>query len=663
LGKIPVVHIPNIPISGSPWGQSDIYDIIPLNREFNEKMTEISDILNYHCVDDETEVLTSSGWKHRWEVEDGDTILTLNPETNHIEWQEAVFNEFDFDGNLIKWDNHIDALTTPGHRWLAERRIGRDRRFEREFVRTSEAAAGERSVQQLTQGSRIVLGGGAATEFTEVPKFDDHLVELVAWWVTEGCVQSLPSGNRISYLHQSAKANPEYVDDIRRLAAYWQACGFTMTEQRERPNGVVGWYLGTALTEMLTRVAPGKGITPEFVTSLTHSQAVRFHEILLQADGTGTAWYQDDPGRVDGFQMLCAMLGKRTNHYVNNRGNGVVLQYKKPTILAEHTPGAEQRYTGKVWCPTVANGTWMARRNGVTYWTGNSAPVTIMTGARASDLVKNANRMWSGLPKDAKVYNLEMATTGFTLPMDYVQALKRAMHEMVNIPESALGQMQPISNTSGVALSIQYQPLMNRYGLKKIQYTEGLKQINELVILTAAIFRPDLLMYAPGEGASPDLDQPIELDPTDPVTYMTTVHWPDPLPVDKLIKLNEEQAKMMLGLQSKRGALRELGEEFPNDKVEEIFEERRRDIEEQGALDYLQAQVSQAIMLLTGMVPGQDGAPSAGGGDAGPSQGAGGEPNPNTGISLSIMEDIMNRLNQQAYGANVPLRTTPDADD
>ena len=29
-------------------------------------------------------------------------------------------------------------------------------------------------------------------------------------------------------------------------------------------------------------------------------------------------------------------------------------------------------YTGKVWCPTTPNGTWLARRNGKVYFTGNS---------------------------------------------------------------------------------------------------------------------------------------------------------------------------------------------------------------------------------------------------------------------------------------------------
>jgi hypothetical protein len=50
LGVIPVIHIPNIPVASSPWGLSDIQDIIGLNREYNEKATEVSDIINYHSA-------------------------------------------------------------------------------------------------------------------------------------------------------------------------------------------------------------------------------------------------------------------------------------------------------------------------------------------------------------------------------------------------------------------------------------------------------------------------------------------------------------------------------------------------------------------------------------------------------------------------------------
>jgi len=48
IGEIPVVHIPNYPLSGESYGISDMVDIIELNRELNEKATDISDVISYH---------------------------------------------------------------------------------------------------------------------------------------------------------------------------------------------------------------------------------------------------------------------------------------------------------------------------------------------------------------------------------------------------------------------------------------------------------------------------------------------------------------------------------------------------------------------------------------------------------------------------------------
>ena len=666
IGVIPVVHIPNSTISSSPWGQSDIWDIISLNRELNEKMTEVSDIVNYHaCVDDQTEVLTASGWKKYTDVADGETILTLNAETNAIQWQEATFNSFQYQGNLIKWDNHIDALTTPTHRSLAERRFGRNREYIREMARTLEPGAGERSVPNLPQGSKIVLGGGVPTQFTTIQKFADEFVDLIGWWVTEGCVTTLPSGSKISFVHQSNKVNASYVDDIRRLALYWNAEGYTFTEQRERDNGVVGWYLGTALTEMLLSVCPDKGLPAEFLTNLTYHQAERLLNVLLAADGTKTGtrdiWYQNDTGRRDGFQMLSAMLGRRTRSFDNNLGHGVVDTYRKNTVLAEHTVerATEVAYDGIVWCPTVENGIWFARRNGVTFWTGNS-PVTIVTGAKINQLERGPKKVWAGLPKDANVYNLE-SRGEMAGALEYIQFIKRAMHEITGVPETALGQMQPISNTSGVALAIQYQPMMNRYNMKKIHFSKGLEQINELIIRTAAVFLPEMLQYNPTLSMELTRDQLPALDPRDPNTYRTECHWPEPLPVDVLIKLNEVQSKMALGLESKLGALRILGEEFPNEKMQEIFEELEKDALDQGALDMLRAQISQAVMLATGMIPGPDGTTqiaSAGGSDVS-TAGQGGAPLPGTQIG-NVEGELINKLVQRAYGARFAQRRVPD---
>ena len=101
-----------------------------------------------------------------------------------------------------------------------------------------------------------------------------------------------------------------------------------------------------------------------------------------------------------------------------------------------------------------------------------------------------------------------------------------------------------------------------------------------------------------------------DLDPSDPVTYDLDIVWPPPLPVDIVIKLNEIMMKMQLGLESKRGALLDLGEQFPDEKRQELFEEQMVEARMDGAGSILRAQIAAAVMELTGMVPGPDGTPT-----------------------------------------------------
>jgi hypothetical protein len=292
----------------------------------------------------------------------------------------------------------------------------------------------------------------------------------------------------------------------------------------------------------------------------------------------------------------------------------------------------------------------------------HAAPVTIITGAKASQLERGPKKVWAGLPKDASVFNLE-SSGNMAGALEYITFIKRSMHEMTGVPETALGQFQPVSNTSGVALAIQYQPMMNRFMMKKVHFTKGLERVNEIIIRTAAVFEPQMLQYDPSKAAMPERDQATALDPADPLTYKTMVHWPEPLPVDQLIKLNEVQAKMALGLESKRGALRLLGEEFPNEKMDEIFEELQDDAVDQGALDMLRAQISQAVMLATGMIPGSDGPEMASAGGANVSS-TGGSPDsggPMPGAMVTPQEEQMvNQLVAKAYGARFAQRRVPD---
>jgi len=291
----------------------------------------------------------------------------------------------------------------------------------------------------------------------------------------------------------------------------------------------------------------------------------------------------------------------------------------------------------------------------------HSAPITVVTGAKTSQLEKGPRKTWT-LPKDARVENLQ-SLVDLSGPLGYMDVIKRVMHEMTGVPEQALGQMQPISNTSGVALHIQYQPLMNRYNMKKLQFSSGFQRINEIVLLTLFQKEPWTLQYDMNEGGRPEDGALLILDPADPNTYETSVHWPPPLPVDILVKLNEIMAKMNLGLESKRGALRDLGEEFPEEKMAEIFAELIEDQKEAAALQLRQAATTMAVYLLTGMPPeGQgnvgeeDSATVTSAGDS--SQGSTGAPAPPSPEVVNIAQQLV----EEAYGTKLAQYRNPSND-
>jgi hypothetical protein len=48
-GFIPFVHVPNLPLANDSWGQSDLVDVIPINREIDERVSDVADVIRFHA--------------------------------------------------------------------------------------------------------------------------------------------------------------------------------------------------------------------------------------------------------------------------------------------------------------------------------------------------------------------------------------------------------------------------------------------------------------------------------------------------------------------------------------------------------------------------------------------------------------------------------------
>jgi hypothetical protein len=387
-------------------------------------------ILGHMCVDEETQILTKRGWLSGDDLAEGDVTLTLNHQTGLSEWQpvSAVHRYDVIDERLrsIEARSH-SSLTTANHRWPVVT-AGHGKRV----WRTSE-----------TLNTNCLLPTSAPNaDLPAEPKWSDELVELVAWFYTEGTDHE--SGSITIY--QSAVANPGHVATLRktlralagesvdqlhtssratgRSVCSFQNCswpvhsgalcnahrsqqkagielrpvrrssehpGFddrTSIAWRESQHGdMVRFNLNKRLADEIRVLAPGKVPTVEFLTSLTRSQLELFIDRSVDGDGcrvsNGEQFHQADPARSEAFELACIISGRSVTTGISHSTGGFkdsirhqVLTRRSETTHIGRADTEWISYTGTVWCPTTANGTWFARRNGRSYFTGNSTTFT-----------------------------------------------------------------------------------------------------------------------------------------------------------------------------------------------------------------------------------------------------------------------------------------------
>jgi DNA modification methylase len=345
------------------------------------------DLGDTFCADTETEILSRDGWKTWDSLAEGDEVLTLNPDSGLAEWQAVQrVNVFEpARRRMLRIEGRsMSALVTADHRWLVEQRIGTtaSRRVERQ-IRTS---------VELTLDSSVPVAAPCASLPTE-PKFSDAFVEAVAWYWTKGHDRKPGVGRTETtgaYIVQSNRVNSTNVLRIR--ACLTELFGPPV----DRLPGVKGvgpawrevvwpsapdkteFRLNAAAARLLREVAPDRTPMVGWLSQLTQAQLDLFIERSIDADGQrtkrGVGFAQKDRARADVFLAACLMAGRSASL---RRVGRCEMWHVSVNTVARRKPLRQEsvewvEYDGIVWCPTTPNGTWLARRRGTTYFTGNS---------------------------------------------------------------------------------------------------------------------------------------------------------------------------------------------------------------------------------------------------------------------------------------------------
>ena len=188
----------------------------------------------------------------------------------------------------------------------------------------------------------------------------------------------------------------------------------------------------------------------------------------------------------------------------------------------------------------------------------HSAPVTAIFGARIGQLEKGANKVWGGLPKDAKIQNIEL-NGDLGAASDYKNDVKTAMHEIGGIPKFALGGTDLASNLSGIALQIAFLPLLEVVESKRKMTAKAFQLMNKIILKIGITEK----MISIPAGVKPMK------------FYQHEVIFGDVLPKDMVQELEQLQQEFKLGLVTREDALKRLAKENIKETISDIDKERK----------------------------------------------------------------------------------------
>lgn len=353
-----------------------------------------------NCVDESTEILTEDGWKNYQEIQEGMNILAFDMNSQTIV-KDHIQNVHIYEGerDVISFKSStFDALTTSEHRWVVCQ-SGQHARFKT-----------TKNILNNKWPDYPILRI-ADNEFIDNTEYSDDMLRLIGWILTDGSYSRPYYG---MHLYQSTR-KPKNSKIYAHMLKVLDNLEVPYTDHLRGDSYHEIYLCKCDTTLRVLKEFPERVLTSEFIQSLSQRQANIVMRSMIEGDGTlgdtgdSITYTCESKEQCDRFQHLCVVAGHASNvsitrsedanRWVNNkmydslsnaRPVHVTKDYYTVTILRIKRAHIYPKHKSKetvnlVWCVTTGTGTWIARRNGCVYITGNSR-----VQGSAADLTKMA---------------------------------------------------------------------------------------------------------------------------------------------------------------------------------------------------------------------------------------------------------------------------------
>lgn len=360
-----------------------------------------ANVLNklHKCFSYDTDLLTRGGWKRVGDVTCDDEVATLNPTTNHLEYQHPSRTwDYEYEGEMV-WahSRFVDQLVTPNHRmWVQRKDQPKFEFIEAEncapsYCFASDAIWNAPDVKTLNINGEIVSG--------------DIWAEFMGFFLAEGHTNTCSEPYKKRYLSGLTQMPGSVADRMLEVTAElpWKFY------KRIDNQGLLRLTAGRK--DIWQHLAPfGKAkdkYIPREILEMSARQLRIFLKAYVQGDGTrvgtlGTfvgpmgprsrgldASQQTKMGgtdviftsserMADDLMEAAFKAGFRPRKYWHDNPQsfsttkGIWVVSLGDASFRMKAKWEMTVYAGKVYCVTTENGIVYTRRNGKATWSGNS---------------------------------------------------------------------------------------------------------------------------------------------------------------------------------------------------------------------------------------------------------------------------------------------------
>lgn len=307
--------------------------------------------IHYYCVPSDHRALTRDGFKHHWEMVEGEMILAFDHLTHEVRWEPLLdINVFPYDGEMLSLDRKGDRFEfTPEHKW------------------PTITSKGVRELRPVRKGLRVpVRGEFDGTESILSPRH----AALLGWLVGDGHVTK-----RDGYMWIS-QSPTKYLDEIVQLVG-------REPQSKPLPNGVRIVNLRPEDRAALSDYYTGdKSVLPAIAARLSREAAAAMLDAIVKAEGSNTTAggtviaqsCRNWPVR-EAVQILSILCGSNTSlgPQLDVWGKAKDMYLKTAKTLSVTTKALGSfHYSGEVWCPSTPSRTWWVEHDGACLPTGNT---------------------------------------------------------------------------------------------------------------------------------------------------------------------------------------------------------------------------------------------------------------------------------------------------